>query len=79
MYLSPLRIWSGHAKRIPPEALAYPRGLGKKFGCLGRKTAAKNMTREERLAWARKASAAAARKRRAEWLARDRSKESTQQ
>jgi hypothetical protein len=50
--------------------------LGKKFGSLGGKTAAKNMTLEERLAWARKASAAAARKRRAERLARKRARRS---
>ena len=64
------------AKRIPPEALAYLRGLGKKFGSLGGKTAAKNMTREERLARAKKASDAAARKLRAERLARERAKRS---
>jgi hypothetical protein len=50
--------------------------LGKKFGSLGGKTAAKNMTPEERLARAKKASDAAARKRRAERLARKRSKKS---
>jgi hypothetical protein len=54
------------AKRIPPEALAYLQSLGKKFGSLGGKTATRNMTPEERLARAKKASNAAARKRRAE-------------
>ena len=50
------------AKRIPPEAIVYLQSLGKKFGSLGGKTAAKNMTAEERLDRARKASDAAARK-----------------
>jgi hypothetical protein len=36
------------AQKIPPEALAYLRDLGKKFGSLGGKAAAKNMTPEER-------------------------------
>jgi hypothetical protein len=64
------------AQKIPPEALAYLRGLGKKFGSLGGKTAARNMTPEERLARAKKASAAAARKRRVERLERERAKKS---
>jgi hypothetical protein len=64
------------AQKIPPEVLAYLRGLGKKFGSLGGKTAAKNMTAGERLARARKASAAAARKRRAERPAKEHAKKS---
>jgi hypothetical protein len=66
------------AKRIPPEAIVYLQSLGKKFGSLGGKTAARNMTPEERLARARKASDAAARKRRAARLAGTRVKKSTQ-
>jgi hypothetical protein len=64
------------AKRIPPEALVYLRSLGKRFGSLGGKTAPRNMTPEERLARAKKASDAAARKRRAERLVRERTKKS---
>jgi hypothetical protein len=64
------------AKRIPPEALAYLQSLEKKFGSLGGRTAARNMTPEERLARAKKASDAAARKRRAERTARERAKKS---
>jgi len=59
-------------KRMPPEVLEYLRSLGKKYGSQGGKTAAKNMTAEERLARARKASVAAAKKRTAERLARGR-------
>ena len=50
-------------KRIPPEVLAYLRQMGKAYGSQGGKTAAKNMTAEERSARARKASLAAAKKR----------------
>jgi hypothetical protein len=64
------------ARKIPPKALAYLQSLGKRFGSLGGKTAAKNMTAGERLARARKASDAAARKRRAERLARKRARRS---
>jgi hypothetical protein len=46
-------------KRMPPEVLEYLQSLGKKYGSQGGKTAAKNMTAEERLARARKASVAA--------------------
>ncbi len=59
------------ANRMPPEVLEYLRGVGKKFGKLGGKTAAKNMTAAERLARAKKASIAAAKKRTAERLARE--------
>ena len=64
--------------KMPPEVLDYLQGLGKKFGSVGGKTAAKNMTAEERLARAKKASDAAARKRKAEGPARERAKRSTQ-
>lgn len=60
------------AGRMPPEVLAYLQSLGKKFGKLGSKTAAKNMTADERLARAKKASIAAAKKRTADRLARKR-------
>jgi uncharacterized protein YaiL (DUF2058 family) len=59
------------ANRMPPEVLEYLRSLGKKYGKLGGKTAAKNMTAAERRARARKASMAAAKKRTAERLARE--------
>ena len=60
------------AKRMPPEVLEYLKGLGKAYGKLGGKTAAKNMTAEERSARARKAAMAAAKKRTADRLARER-------
>jgi len=61
------------AKRIPPEVLEYLQSLGQQYGKLGGKTAAKNMTAEERKARAKKASLAAAKKRTAERLERERS------
>jgi hypothetical protein len=63
-------------KRIPPEVLEYLRKLGQTYGSEGGKTAAKNMTAEERSARATKASLAAARKRTAARLARERAKKS---
>ena len=60
------------AERIPPEALEYLKGLGKKYGKLGGKTSAENMTAAERSARAKKASDAASKKRTAERLARER-------
>jgi hypothetical protein len=60
------------AKRMPPEVLEYLKSIGKKFGKQGGKTAAKNMTPEERSARAKKASLAAAKKRTADRLARER-------
>jgi hypothetical protein len=60
------------AKAIPPEALEYLQSLGKKYGKLGGKTAAKNMSPEERSSRARVASLAAAKKRTAERLERER-------
>ena len=56
------------AKRVPPEVLEYFKSLGT-YGKLGGKTAAKNMTPEERSARAKKASLAAAKKRTAQRLA----------
>jgi len=46
--------------------------IARKTGALGGKTAAKNMTAEERSERARKAATAAAKKRRAERLERER-------
>jgi hypothetical protein len=59
------------AKRMPPEVLEYLRSVGKAYGKLGGKKAAKNMTVEQRPARAKKASLAAARKRTAQRLARE--------
>ena len=56
---------------MPPEVLEYLRSLGKKYGKRGGKTSAKNMTAAERLARAKKASMAAAKKRTAERLAHE--------
>ena len=64
-------------KRMPPEVLEYLKGLGQKYGSQGGKKAAKNMTPEERSARAKIASQAAARKRTAERLARERAKKLT--
>ena len=61
------------AKRMPPEVLEYLQSLGEKYGKLGGKKAAKNMTAAERKARAKKASLAAAKKRTAERLERERS------
>lgn len=58
------------AKRMPPEVLEYLRTMGKAYGKLGGKTAAKNMTAAQRKARAKKASMAAAKKRTAERFAR---------
>jgi hypothetical protein len=63
------------AKQLPPEVVEYLKGLGK-YGKLGGKAAARNMTPEERSARAKIASLAAARKRTAERLARERAKKS---
>jgi len=59
------------AKRMPPEVLEYLKTMGKSYGKLGGKTAAKNMTAAERRARAKKASIAAAKKRTTERLARE--------
>lgn len=64
------------AKQMPPEVLEYLRRMGKKYGKLGGKIAARNLTPEERSARAKKASDAAARKRTAARLARERAKKS---
>jgi hypothetical protein len=64
------------SKRIPPEVLAYLRKMGKKYGSLGGKRSLETMTAEERRARAKKASLAAAKKRTAERLARERGRRS---
>ncbi|MGD0771508.1 MAG: hypothetical protein ABSC05_01670 [Candidatus Solibacter sp.] len=58
--------------RIPAEVRAAMTEISRKFGKLGGKTAAQNMTTEERAARAKKASDAAARKRTAQRLAKER-------
>ena len=62
--------------RMPKEVAEYLRKLGKTHGKLGGQTAAKNMTDEQRSARAKKASEAAAKKRTAERLARERATKS---
>jgi hypothetical protein len=72
IHLIPVRCYhQSMANRMPPEVLEYLRSMGKKFGKLGGKTSAKNMTAAERLARARKASMAAAEQRTAKRLARE--------
>jgi len=61
---------NGMAK-MTAEVLEYLKAIGKKYGKLGGKTAAKNLTAAERSARAKKASLAAAKKRTAERLARE--------
>lgn len=60
------------AIRIPADVLAAMREIARKTGALGGKAAAENMTAAERSARAKKASEAAARKRTADRLARER-------
>jgi hypothetical protein len=58
--------------KIPPEVREAMAEISRKFGRQGGKKAAQNMTPEERTARAKKASEAAARKRTAQRLARER-------
>jgi len=58
--------------KIPLEVRAAMTEIARKFGRQGGKKAAQNMTPEERTARAKKASEAAARKRTAERLAKER-------
>ena len=58
--------------RIPPEVRAAMTEIARTFGRQGGKKAAKNMTPEQRSARAKKASEAAAKKRTAERLERER-------
>jgi hypothetical protein len=57
--------------KIPAHILAAMREIARKTGAIGGKTAAKNMTPEERSARAKKAATAASKKRTAERLARE--------
>ena len=56
---------------MPDEVLEYLRSVGKKYGKLGGKTSANNLTAAERSARAKKASLAAAKKRTADRLERE--------
>jgi hypothetical protein len=58
--------------KMPPEVLEYLQSLGKKYGKLGGKKSAAGMTAEERSERAKKASIAAAKKRTADRLERER-------
>jgi hypothetical protein len=58
--------------KMPAEVLEYLKTIGKKYGKLGGKTSAKNLTAAERSARAKIASLAAAKKRTADRLARER-------
>jgi hypothetical protein len=60
------------ARRMPPEVLEYLRSMGKKYGSQGGKRSLETMTAEERSERARKASLAAAKKRTADRLERER-------
>ena len=62
---------------MPPEVLEYLRSMGKKYGSEGGKRSLETMTPEERSARAKKASLAAARKRTADRLARERQSKPT--
>jgi hypothetical protein len=58
--------------KIPAEVRAAMAEVSREFGKLGGKTAAQNMTPEERAARAKKASDAAARKRTEQRLSKER-------
>jgi hypothetical protein len=60
------------AKRMPSEVLEYLRTMGKKYGAQGGKRSLETMTSAERSARAKIASIAAAKKRTAERLERER-------
>ena len=55
---------------MPPEVLEYLKAAGKKYGKLGGKKSAQNLTAAQRSARAKKASLAAAKKRTEKRLAR---------
>ena len=57
--------------KMPDEVLEYLRNMGKKYGKLGGKTSAQNLTAAERSARAKKGSLAAAKKRTADRLERE--------
>jgi hypothetical protein len=58
--------------KMPDEVLEYLRNPGKKYGKLGGKTSAQNLTAAERSARAKKGSLAAAKKRTADRPQRER-------
>ena len=60
------------AKRMPKEVAEYLTKMGQKYGRIGGKKSLETMTAEERSARAKKASLAAAKKRTAERLERER-------
>ena len=62
---------------MPSEVLEYLQSMGKTYGKIGGKVAARNMTPEERSARAKKASLVAARKRTVDRLARERARKRT--
>jgi hypothetical protein len=62
---------------MPPEVLEYLRTMGKKYGSKGGKRSLETMTAAERSARAKKASLAAAKKRTADRLARERRRKGT--
>jgi hypothetical protein len=62
--------------KIPPEVRAAMTEIARQFGRQGGNAAAKNMTPEERSARAKKASEAAAKKRTAQRLERERAAKS---
>jgi len=57
--------------KIPADVRAAMTEVARQFGSLGGKVSARNLTKEERSARAKKASLAAAKKRTAERLARE--------
>jgi hypothetical protein len=59
---------------MPREVLEYLRAMGKKYGAEGGKRSLETMTPEERSARAKKASIAAAEKRTADRLERERTR-----
>ena len=63
--------------KIPADVRAAMTEIARQFGKLGGKTAAKNMTPQERTSRAKKAAAAAAKKRTAKRLERERQAKAT--
>ena len=63
--------------KMPPDVLEYLRAIGMKYGKLGGKTSAERLTPEERSARAKIASLAAAKKRTADRLERERKAKQT--
>ena len=73
LHLTPVSCYHrAMAKRMPKEVAEYLTKMGQKYGKLGGKKSLETMTAEERSARAKKASLAAAKKRTAERLERER-------